>query len=108
MTSAFVDQTRDNPTGGKPHIWSERKLIRVHNQSETNGELAQLPLVEQNNNTDHLVAPTAKAVIDKSVHTCWCVMNIRRWFMLRRQQNQTIDIMYLTSHLKWWQNGQEN
>ena len=62
MNSAYVEE---NPTGGKPHIWTKRKLIRVHNQSETNGELAQLPLVEQDNNTDHLVAPTAKPVIDK-------------------------------------------
>ena len=42
MTSATVDQTRENPSGGKTHSWSERKLTRVRDQSETNGDLAPL------------------------------------------------------------------
>ena len=65
MTSALIDQTRENPTGGRAHTWSERKITRVYNQPDTNGELAQLPLVEQSKSTDHLVAPTAKPVVDK-------------------------------------------
>ena len=65
MTSALVDQTRENPSGGRPHTWSERKITRVHGQPDTNGELAPLPLVEQSKITDHLVAHTAKPVVDK-------------------------------------------
>ena len=50
---------------GKQRTWTERRLIRVHDQSETNGDLAPLPLVAQDKNADHLEAPTATPVIDK-------------------------------------------
>ena len=65
MNSAIIEQTREDPSRGKPHTWSERKLTRVRDQSETNGDLAPLPLVEQDKNADHLAAPTATPVIDK-------------------------------------------
>ena len=65
MNSALIEQTREDPSRGKPHTWSERKLTRVHDQSETNGDLAPLLLVDQDKNADHLAAPTATPVIDK-------------------------------------------
>ena len=65
MTSALVDQTRENPAGGRPFIWSERKLIRAPGQSDTNSELAKLPLVEQSKIADHIYAPRATPVSDK-------------------------------------------
>ena len=65
MTSALIDQTKENPSGGRAFTWSERKITRVQGQPDTNGDLAALPLVEQNKYTDHLVAATVKPVIDK-------------------------------------------
>ena len=65
MTSAMIEQTREDPGRGKSHTWSERKLVRVRDQSETNGDLASLLLVDQDKNADHLAAPTATPVIDK-------------------------------------------
>ena len=56
-----VDQTRENPSGGRPFTWSERKIIRAHGQSDTNGELAELPLMDQSKNADHIHAPRASA-----------------------------------------------
>ena len=56
-----VDQTRENPSGGRPFTWSERKIIRAHGQSDTNGELAELPLKDQSKNADHIHAPRASA-----------------------------------------------
>ena len=64
MTSAQVEQTKEQ-LGGKPRTWSERKLMRMHGQSDTNGDLAPLPLVEQSKHTDHFNAPTATPEIDK-------------------------------------------
>ena len=46
MNSALVEQSKKQP-GGKPRTWSERKLIRAHGQSDTNGDLAPLPLVDK-------------------------------------------------------------
>ena len=64
MNSAMVEQVKEQ-LGGKPRTWSERKLMRVHGQSDTNGDLAPLPLVQQNRYTDHYHAPTATPEIDK-------------------------------------------
>ena len=64
MNSAMVEQVKEQ-LGGKPRTWSERKLTRVHGQSDTNGDLAPLSLVPQNKHTDHYHAPTATPVIDK-------------------------------------------
>ena len=65
MTSALVDQTRENPSGGRALSWSERKIIRAHGQSDTNGELAELPLVDQSKNADHVYAPRASVYSTK-------------------------------------------
>ena len=64
MNSAMVEQSKEQP-GSKPRTWSERKLTRAHGQSDTNGDLAPLPLVHQNKHTDHYHAPTATPEIDK-------------------------------------------
>ena len=64
MNSAMVEQAKEQP-GSKPRTWSERKLTRVHGQSDTNGDLAPLPLVHQNRYTDHYHAPTATPEIDR-------------------------------------------
>ena len=65
MTSALVDQSRENPAGGRPLTWSERKLIGAQGQSDTNGELAALPLVDQSKIADHIHAPRASPVSNK-------------------------------------------
>ena len=64
MNSAMVEQTKEQQ-GQKPRSWSERKLTRVQGQSDTNGDLAPLQLVNQNRHTDHYHAPAATPEIDK-------------------------------------------
>ena len=64
MNSAQVEQVKEQ-LGGKPRSWSERKLTRVNGESDTNGNLAPLPLVKQNKYTDHYSAPTAQPEVDK-------------------------------------------
>ena len=65
MNSALVEQVKEQQ-GQKPRSWSERKLTRMQGQSDTNGDLAPLQLVNQSKHTDHYHAPTATPVIDKS------------------------------------------
>ena len=60
-----LGRTIKGATRRKPRTWSERKIIRAHGQSDTNGDLAPLPLVEQNRYTDHFRAHTATPEIDK-------------------------------------------
>ena len=57
MNSAMVEQVKEQH-GSKPRSWSERKLTRVHGQSDTNGDLAPLSLVHQSRATDHYHAPS--------------------------------------------------
>ena len=68
MTCALVDQTKEGSVGGRPVNWTERKITRVHGQSDTNGELAVLPLVEQNKSTDRVHAPRASTQSTKNSH----------------------------------------
>ena len=51
MTSAMVEQRKENPDG-RPSTWTERRITRAYGSDDKNGDLAAIWLDEQNMNAD--------------------------------------------------------